>query len=370
MERNHVERSHVRAQSYRWIWIASIWLGFGLLDATQTVFVMRAEGMHHAWGKLFLTSVLSWLPWALGTPLVIRLGHRFPLAKRGSIVSWLVHIAGCAAIGLAFSAWNSWLDFLLNPFAYASGPGRFGHLLFDKFYNGILSFLLLYAAILAVDYVLDSIARLAYQQMETARLNEQLSKAQLDALRRQIEPHFLFNTLNAITGLVREGRSETAVNMIAELSDFMRRVLEDSTRQEVPLGEEMEFAQKYLEIQKVRFAERLQLSVDVPSELLLAQVPTLILQPMVENAIKHGIAKRAQGGAIRIAAFRSATTLTITVYNDGPGLPANWEKTQPGIGISNMRTRLHSLYGDAFELNLQNQAPGGVEVSISVPFKE
>jgi LytS/YehU family sensor histidine kinase len=233
-----------------------------------------------------------------------------------------------------------------------------------------LSYLLLYAGILATQYVMDSGARLAYQQTETARLNEQLAKAQLDALRRQIEPHFLFNTLNAVTGLVREGRNETAVSMIAELSDFMRRVLEDSTRQEVPLGEEMAFARKYLEIQKVRFVERLQLSVDVPSELLLAQVPTLILQPMVENAIKHGIAKRAQGGAVRIAASRSDGTLTLAVYNDGPGLPASWETSHSGIGISNMRTRLRSLYGDAFKLKLENQSPGGVEVSISVPFRE
>jgi hypothetical protein len=370
MQTNRVESSHVRSRSYRWIWIASIWLGFGLVDAMQTIFVMRSEGMHHAWMKLFATSVLSWLPWALATPLIMRLGQRFPPVKDGSIVTWSAHLAGCAAIGLIFSAWTSWLEFFLNPFAYALGPGRFGSLLFDKFYNGILSFLLLYAAILAVNYVLDSRARLAYQQTETARLNEQLLKAQLDALRRQIEPHFLFNTLNAVTGLVREGRNETAVSMIAELSDFMRRVLEDSTRQEVPLGEEMKFAQKYLEIQKVRFVERLQLSVDVPGELLLAQVPTLILQPMVENAIKHGIAKRAQGGAIRIAAVRSDNTLTLTVYNDGPGLPASWETTHPGIGISNMRTRLHGLYGDGFELRLQNREPGGVEASVSVPFRE
>jgi two-component system LytT family sensor kinase len=372
MKTNHIERSHVR---YRWIWIASIWiasiwLGFGLVDAMQTIFVMRSEGMHHAWMKLFARSVLSWLPWALATPLIMRLGQRFPPIKAGSWARWLVHIAGCAAIGLTFSAWTSWLDVLLNPFANGSGPGRFGSLLFDKFYSGILSFMLLYAAILAVDYAMDSRARLAYQQTETARLNEQLLKAQLDALRRQIEPHFLFNTLNAVTGLVREGRNETAVSMIAELSDFMRRVLEDSTRQEVPLGEEMKFAQKYLEIQKVRFVERLQLSVDVPGELLLAQVPTLILQPMVENAIKHGIAKRAQGGAIRIAAARADNTLTLTVYNDGPALPASWETDHPGIGISNMRTRLHSLYGDAFVLHLQNREPGGVEASISVPFKE
>jgi two-component system, LytTR family, sensor kinase len=371
-----METKHIHSNSSRCIWIALTWLSFGLVDAMQTVFVMRAEGMHHAWGKLFLTSVLSWLPWALATPVIMRLGQRFAPVKSSSIVTWLAHFAGFAAIALASSAWLAWLDSLLNPFAYVSGPGRFGYLLFDRFYNGIFSSLLLYAAILAVNYLLDSRARLAYQETETARLNEQLAKAQLDALRRQIEPHFLFNTLNAVTGLVREGRNETAVSMIAELSDFMRRVLTDSTRQEVPLGEEMEFAQKYLEIQKVRFVERLQLSVEVPSELLLAQVPTLILQPMVENAIKHGIAKRAQGGSVRISASRSDGTLTLAVYNDGPGLPASGEtsypesRSHPGIGISNMRTRLRSLYGDRFKLKLENQEPGGVEVSVSVPFRE
>jgi LytS/YehU family sensor histidine kinase len=156
--------------------------------------------------------------------------------------------------------------------------------------------------------------------------------------------------------------------MIAGLSDFLRRVLEDSTLQQVPLEEEMEFAYKYLEIQKVRFAERLQLSVDIPRELYSAQVPSLILQPMVENAVKHGIAKRAQGGEIRIAASRCNGILTLSVYNDGPGLPAEWEMTRSGIGISNVRTRLQNLYGDAFELNMRNRDAQGVEVSVSLPF--
>jgi LytS/YehU family sensor histidine kinase len=158
--------------------------------------------------------------------------------------------------------------------------------------------------------------------------------------------------------------------MIAGLSDFLRRVLEDSNRQQVPLSEEMEFLQKYLDIQKVRFAERLQLSVDVPRELLPAQVPSLILQPMVENAVKHGIAKRTQGGSIRIAAFRSNGMLTLSVYNDGPKLPADWQNSPSGIGISNVRTRLQSLYGDRFELSMQNHDPGGVEATVSVPYKE
>jgi sensor histidine kinase YesM len=120
----------------------------------------------------------------------------------------------------------------------------------------------------------------------------------------------------------------------------------------------------------VRFVERLHFSVDVPTELLQAQVPSLILQPMVENAVKHGIAKRVQGGAIRITAFRSDGKLTLSVYNDGPSLPAGSEKTHSGIGISNIRTRLQSLYGEAFDLGMHNQKPGGVAISVSVPFKE
>ena len=155
--------------------------------------------------------------------------------------------------------------------------------------------------------------------------------------------------------------------MIAGLSDILRRVVQDSDRQQVPLGEELEFTQKYLDIQKARFAERLTFTVDVTAELLPAEVPSLILQPMVENAVKHGIAQRVHGGAIRITASRSNGTLTLSVYNDGPSLPVGWEKSQSGIGIANVRTRLQSLYGDAFELSMRNQRLG-VEATVSVPF--
>jgi two-component sensor histidine kinase len=365
-----MDATRIRAESSRWLWIAAIWSGLGLFDATQTVFVMRAGGMHHAWVRLFVSLLLSWLPWGLATPFVLHLGRQYPPTQWKRFSMWGTHLAVCATIGLVFAAWAASLQELLNPYAIVPGPGPFADLWLHKFTNGLLSFLILYAAILAVRYMADSRERLVLQQTETARLNEQLSKAQLDALRRQIEPHFLFNTLNAIAGLVREKRNDAAVSMIVQLSDFLRRVVEDSNRQQVPLGEELEFAQKYLDIQKVRFGERLQLSVDIPKELFSAQVPSLILQPMVENAVKHGIAKRVQGGAIRIAAFRSNGMLTLSVYNDGPSLSANLEKTHSGIGISNVRTRLQSLHGHAFELSMKDQEPGGVEVSISVPFKE
>jgi len=250
-----------------------------------------------------------------------------------------------------------------------SEAGPFGRLFLMKVESNILEALLLYTFVLTISTVLDSHARQAQQQTQTARLNELLSKAQLEALRRQIEPHFLFNTLNAIAGLVRENRNDDAVSMIAGLSDLLRRTLEQSDAQ-VPLGEEMQFLEKYLEIQKARFAERLQVSVEVPEELAWAQVPSLLLQPIVENAVRHGISKRAQGGAIRISGERENGALRLSVYNDGPALPADWEHTQAGVGLANIRTRLEMLYGWGFELKMRNQGPCGVEVSVSLPFRE
>jgi two-component system LytT family sensor kinase len=361
--------SRAGAESPWWLWNASVWLGIGLFDATQNVFVMRSEGMHHAWTPLFVTLLISWLPWALATPVVLRLGRSQSMRLR-PFSTWVTHLGACAAIALASAGWVAGLEELMNPWASSPDPGPFLHLWIDRFYNGLLQSAFLYAAILTVGYALDSRERLVHQQIETARLNEQLSLAQLNALRRQIEPHFLFNSLNAITALVREHRNDVAVSMIAGLSECLRRALETTRQQEVTLGDEVEFVQHYLAIQKLRFADRLHLTLDVPAELLPARVPNLILQPMVENAIKHGIAKRARGGAIRITASRSNGALTLTVYNDGPSLQPDGEQTNAGIGISNTRARLHSLYGDACAFTIRNQGPGGVEASVSVPFKE
>ena len=281
----------------------------------------------------------------------------------------MIHLTACASIGLLASAWNASFELLLNPWAVSPAPNSFSRLILSNFNNGLVVFLILYAAVLAFSSMLDSSQSLTEQRIEAAQLNEQLAKAQLNALQRQIEPHFLFNSLNAIAGLVREKRSDAALDMIVGLSEFLREVMRDSNKQQVPLAEEMEFVQKYLDIQKVRFAGRLQVSIVVPEELFPAQVPRLILQPMVENAFKHGIAKRAQGGGLRIAAFRSRDTLTLSVYNDGPKLPPDSRHTTEGVGISNLRTRLKNLYGDAFELSMHNQEPCGVEVSVSMPFR-
>jgi sensor histidine kinase YesM len=340
-----------------------------MFDASDTVFSMRAGGHHHAWLSLFVTLLLSWLPWALASPLILQLGRRHP-PELASALAWLPHVGVCAATGLVFSAWSAGLELLFNPWLQTPPPDSFLPLMLAKFINHAVSFPILYISIVAIGYVLDSRERLALQETETARINELLTRAQLDALRRQIEPHFLFNTLNGIAALVREARNDAAVDMIAKLSDLLRSVVECSTRHEVALAEEIGFLKKYLDIQKLRFDERLRLSMDIPQELLGAQVPSLVLQPIVENSIKHGIAKRAQGGRIRIAAFRSDQILMLNVYNDGPKLTPENETLQAGTGIFNLHTRLRSLYGSAFSLTMRNEDPSGVEVSISFPFRE
>jgi LytS/YehU family sensor histidine kinase len=234
----------------------------------------------------------------------------------------------------------------------------------------VLTFLIAYALILTVTYVVDARDSMSRQVTETARLNEELSKAQLAALRSQIEPHFMYNTLNSIAGLVRDQRNDAAVGMIVGLSEFLRRSSEDSHRSQVALREEVEYLQRYLDIQKARFGERLQVSLDIPSELLCAQVPNLLLQPLVENAIKHGIAKRVAGGSVRVAGACHNGNLCLSVYNDGPSLPPDWEVTQTGVGIGNLRTRLQILHGGGSELQLRRANSGGVEVVVTLPFRE
>jgi two-component sensor histidine kinase len=357
------------APSKQWIWTWSIWVGFGLFDATQTVGAMRSEGMHHAWFVLFLVTGAGWLPWALATPVVLALGRRFRPRGLSTVRAWLVHLVACACIAIATAGWSAWLEILFNPYADPGPAPKFLQLSGDKFYNGILASLVLYAGIIAIGYALDARDRLAFERTQTARLSEQLSQAQLNALRSQIEPHFLFNALNAIAGLVREGRNDAAIGTIARLSDFLRRTLEGSSRQEVPLHEEIAFVEKYLDIQKVRFADRLTLSIDVPASLRDATVPSLILQPLVENAVKHGIAKRARGGAIAIVASEREGKLVLSISNDGPPLSPEGERDKRGIGVANVRTRLASLYADTFGFDMHDLATGGVEVLVTLPLR-
>lgn len=354
--------------STRWRWIAAIWLAYGLFDASQTVLVMRAVG-RGAWLVIFATAFVSWLPWVLATPFIIRLVRRYTLTRDAIASTVGVHIATLIVVSLIASAWFALLQMLFNPWRYPQHP-TFIEAWRTSFPYQVLPFAIVYGLIWAITLIVDARARMTRQTTETARLNEELSRAQLAALRHQIEPHFMFNTLNSIAGLVREQRNDAAVNMIVGLSEFLRRATQDSHRSQVTLAEEVEYLQRYLDIQKVRFGERLQVSVDIPSEVLHAQVPNLLLQPLVENAIKHGIAKRVAGGAVRVTGASTNGHLRLSIYNDGPSDPAGSECTGDGVGLDNLRTRLRILHGDESELELKRAVSGEAEVIVTLPLKE
>jgi signal transduction histidine kinase len=361
--------THTGAHSTQLRWIAAIWSAGALFDASQTVLLMHAEGGHHPWPPLFAIELVSWLPWALATPLIIHLARRYPIVRGTSIRTATVHLAAFAITSAVADAWTTLLQILFNPWDNRKWP-TFVETWTTNFLFQVFTFLIAYALIVAITYVVDARESMARQLTETARLNEELSKAQLAALRRQMEPHFMYNTLNSIAGLVRDHRNDAAVSMIVGLSEFLRRSSSDSHRSEVSLQEEVEYLQRYLDIQRVRFGERLQVCVDIPAELLRARVPSLLLQPLVENAIKHGISKRVAGGAVRVCGERRNGSLYLSVYNDGPGLPPDGEAVQAGVGIANLRTRLQILHGNESDLQLRRATPAGVEVVVTLPFRE
>jgi sensor histidine kinase YesM len=353
-----------------WILICAIWGTLGFLEGIQTIVSMYAQGMQHSWFTLLFTQTIGWAPWAAATPFIIYLARRYRPSRLFPLSTWMVHLATVILLTVASAAWQTSLEHIFHPWAPQEPKRGFFDALLLALQGGLVYTIVIYTLALTAAFLLDSRLRLAKQMADGARLNEQLSMARLDALRHQIEPHFIFNALNATAGLVREGRNDDAVRMIVGLSDFLRHVSREVRDHQVALSQEMESLETYLDIQKVRFTDRLGVKLEVPAELSDAQIPSLLLQPIVENALKHGIAKRVHGGEIRVEAANSGGRLRIRVYNDGPLLEPNWEKGRGGIGLANLRTRLGLLYGTEFELRMENFESAGVQVSVSVPYRK
>lgn len=205
-------------------------------------------------------------------------------------------------------------------------------------------------------------------QVANARLETRLVRASLDALKMQLHPHFLFNTLNSITSLIRTGRTREAEDVVAGLGELLRRALEHRQEALDTLEHELEFLRRYFEIESIRFQDRLQVEYDIADECLTAQVPCLMLQPLVENAMKHGISREPTARLLRISARREKDRLVLSVYNDGPQLPRDELLGSSGIGVQNTRARLHMLYGDEARFELRDQPPCGVLARLTFPF--
>jgi sensor histidine kinase YesM len=228
---------------------------------------------------------------------------------------------------------------------------------------------LVYWTILIGSYAFDYYRRYQAGAIKASQLEAQVAQAELQALKMQLQPHFLFNTLNSISSLALEDQ-RAAVRMISRLGDFLRLTIENNGTQQVSLERELDFLKCYLEIQQVRFHDRLRVTLDVEPAALHAQVPNLILQPLVENAIKHGIAPRADAGHIGIRARLTQATLQVEVSNDGPPHAGNGNGTRHGVGLANTRERLRQLYQERFQLDLETPAEGGAVCTLAIPLTE
>jgi LytS/YehU family sensor histidine kinase len=232
----------------------------------------------------------------------------------------------------------------------------------------------MYWLILIACHAIQYQARLRAGELKASQLEAQLAQAQLSALKMQLHPHFLFNTLHSISALLHVD-VEAADRMVARLGDFLRLTLDNSENQEVTLEQELEFLRCYLDIELTRFQDRLTVDLDIASETLTAQVPNLIMQPIVENAIRHGIATRIEPGRIWISSERKDGRLRIQIRDDGPGFaskpisPGRERQFGEGIGLSNARARLARLYGSEHVLDLSNGREGGAIVTLEMPFR-
>jgi sensor histidine kinase YesM len=352
------------------------WTRWGIIFAGWTVIALFFTGQLY-YSRLLSEKPLTWREaassqfiypylWALGTPLVLWLADRFPVEGR----LWRRHVPVHLLFATAFVFVISGL-FQIIYFFLVYGPGK----QYDPattlqwiIYNSSENYGI-YGLLLLLNQVFRYYRRFREGELRASRLQTQLTQAQLEALKMQLQPHFLFNTLHSISALLHRD-PDAADRMIARLGDFLRLTLENSGAQEVSLQKELEFLTCYLEIERVRFQDRLTTSVEVDTAALDAPVPNLILQPIVENALRHGVAQTRGPGLVEISAKRENGSLRIRVRDNGPGLQAITrpdEGLRGGLGLSNTRARLEQLYGAAHRFELENAPGGGLLVTLESP---
>ena len=319
----------------KWAAIIGVWAFIGVVYTAPIYIEVRAEGMVHSAFKVFTWGILTWVAWAPFEPAIVWFARHFSLVggawKRSLpvhipafLISSALHSAAAVAIVLTVKPWDN------------MGPTTFWPRFLSRMQSSFAGDLLVYGGIVGVCYAIDYYRKFREREFVATQLEAQLAQAQLDSLRMQLHPHFLFNTLNGIVSLVRDHKNDAAVSMLVGLSDLLRHALEHSDRQEVELNEEINFIKLYLSIQQMRFSDRLQVDFDIDPATSKALVPNLLLQPLLENALRHGIGRSADAGAIRVSSKRENGSLLITVSDNGAGLRHDWQlKTGSGIGLAN-----------------------------------
>jgi two-component system LytT family sensor kinase len=353
-----IPRGRYRTTTLFWILHCGGWLAFGV--------AMFAWGLDYFNPRdAFVNKALLVITGFVVTLILrslyrgARARSRTPLAS--ALLIFLLSFTGAAI-------WREIQNLLFQAYTSVAMSGNIavrlvaiplGTLLYDGFV--LFAWSLLY-------YGVNDWVELARQRERATKAEARAHAARLRALQSQLEPHFLFNTLNAISTLVVEGQNLAAARMIARLSDFLRLTLDTTETPEISVAEELEFVLRYLEIEQVRFGDRLRVAIEVPPDAMQGLVPALVLQPLVENAVKHGVLPREQGGSVTVTVARNNGTLQICVADDGPGLPQGAAVAR-AVGISNTEARLAELYGDKSSFSLRPSPNGGVTAMMRIPFR-
>jgi signal transduction histidine kinase len=358
-------RTIIQKRSLKWGAALLFWTLIGLSFASQLYLTSYRAGQPVSWGRAVSWSLGDWYVWAVVSLPIVQLARRFRFdgPKWGRSVA--IHLLASVVFSLLYMVvratigqWQSRLEGATITFAEAFNPLRVKTFHFN---------LLIYWLIVSVTHAFAYYREFQRRELRASELEKRLAQARLQALQMQLNPHFLFNTLHAISALMHKD-VEAADRMIARLSDLLRYALESTDAQEVSLKQELDFLQRYLEIEQTRFGDRLRVRMDVMPDTLDAPVPNLLLQPIVENAIRHGIEPHAKPGLIEVRVWREHQTLNLEVRDNGTGLAMDGP-VREGVGLSNTRARLQQLYGTAHRFELTNSPEGGLVVSVTLPFR-
>jgi signal transduction histidine kinase len=366
----------VRSRGTIWLAFVLLWLALGIFSAGIILVELppiRRSGPPPAAGTSIATrnviwQLTIWLAWIPLVPVALWLKRRWPVERGTLIRSLPVHLFAVVVLCAMHSVAILLTRQLIMTGAQSIDQQQAIAMLIFWSVRDLPFAALFYGLILGIGSAAEYYQRFRERQLRASQLEAQLAHAELQMLKMQLHPHFLFNTLNGITGLVRDKDNEGAIQMLVGLSDLLRQTLENAGKQEVKLGEELEWLELYLKLQQIRFSDRLRVSVNADYEMLDALVPNLITQPLVENAIRHGLAPRAEPGSVVLSAQRVKDKLVLSVCDDGIGLSAEWSLVgSKGVGLLNTQARLQQLYGSNYDLTVRNRSEGGVEASITIP---
>ncbi|MEO9116480.1 MAG: histidine kinase [Gemmatimonadaceae bacterium] len=352
-----------RVPAVRWWVVIAIWSLPAFVASYSSYIAASAQGRPVEFWRAFAMQGPGWYVWVPLTPIIFALAKRFPIARHSNVRAIAAHTALIIFALVIYTTVYVWsnVEFRRTPLELTPA------LVESVLIGSIVMTLVLYTATLVTSIALDYASRDRERERRTLELESQLARAELHTLRAQLHPHVLFNALHTIALLARHDSNE-AIRVTVLLGNVLRSVLDSGATDERPLRDEISLIEQYLGIELVRFADRLTVVWEIQGETYDAFVPTLLLQPLVENALRHGIARSINGGTVVISSSRSGESVCVTVWNDGPALPGDGVARR-GVGLRNTEERLQRLYGEAGHLSIRNDPRGGVMVRVSVPWR-